>query len=374
MKKFDVLVLGGGIIGVSTAYELAKSGFRVGLLDKRSLGKGASGASAAMLERQLDSFKGDDFISLADYSLRLLPSLHKEIIDITGIDFHLETCGILEIAATKEEAAFLNDKIHSHRRRGWPASWKKPAELLKEIPGLRPDFYGGAFYAGDGQVHGTRFLLAMLTGARAKGVEIRDNLGEWEWLGDQKNITGIRCKDDSYAGDRIVLAAGAWTDQLLAPLHSELGIEPVRGQMVVLSAPETSLPYPIYTPDKGYLVPKRDGTLLVGATVERVGFDESTTESARDELLALAVDLWPPLRNAKRITTTVGLRPKSTNELPFIGDLPGYPNIMVAAGHYRNGILLSAGTAAAVAALLSGQSVPLDLTPFSPRRVLVDAA
>jgi glycine oxidase len=216
-------------------------------------------------------------------------------------------------------------------------------------------------FSDDGQVNGSTFLEAAIAAARSYGAVIEENAAEFE------------LKPFVERGGKAVVAAGAWTDPVLAPLGVRLGVSPVRGQLIVYETPSPVLPYPVYTKSGGYVTPKSDGTTLAGTTIENVGYNSDTTNEGQKHIIGLLSTLMPSLIDRPVRKVTAGLRPKSPDDLPFIGALPSYPNVIVASGHYRNGILLAPITAKAVGALMSGSPFPLSLKPFSPSRILSKA-
>lgn len=368
--QFDAVVVGGGIIGASCAYELAKKGMRTALLDFQPFGQGASGSSAAMLEFQLDAHRGEPFFSLAKASADLFPPLYREIKNLTQIDFQYERCGILQLALNDQEAKTLQNEALRQQELGLEVTWLTSDQLSERLPFLSLSSFGGVIYEGDGQVNGEKFLSAMIRAARTTGVQAQDDLKKISLLIESGRIVGVQTPKGDFRGKVVVVAAGAWTDQLLGPIHIRLGIEPIRGQLVVYDTPRHEFPFPVYTASGGYLTPKRDGFALAGTTVERVGFDSSTTQEGEEVIRHFAKTLFPHLSRVPVRGVTAGLRPKSPDDLPVIGPLPDHPNIIIAAGHYRNGILLAPITSKIVASLTTGETPPVPVQPFLPERVL----
>ncbi|MCB4756192.1 MAG: glycine oxidase ThiO [Elusimicrobia bacterium] len=371
MKTYDDIIIGGGIIGLSTAYELSKRGTRVLLIERNHLGFGASGSSAAMLECQVDAHRGEPFFTLARASNDLFPALHKDILRLTGIDFQYEKSGILQVAITEDDAEFLKSEVQRQNRLKLAAVWVEPDDLRNEYPQINPEHYGGALFQEDGNLNGEKYLAAMAAAARKNGVEIAENMGDLEFIKEGGRINGIRTLRGDYFAERFVLAAGAWTDVLLQPLGFRLGIEPIRGQLLVYDTPVRPFPRPLYTRSNGYITPK-EGYTFVGTTVEHVGFVNTTTPEAKEELRQKAVALIPKFSRLTQRGMTSGLRPGSPDMLPIIGALPDHPQLIVATGHYRNGILLSPITAQIIADLISNKTPRLNLQPFSTDRFLVN--
>jgi glycine oxidase len=366
--SFDVAVLGGGIIGTCAAYELSKAGLNVVLLEKRHIASGASGTSAAMLEFQIDAHRGEPFCSLSKASNDLFPSLYDEVKQLTGMDFQFERCGIIQLASTQKDADFLKKEVARQKKMELKAHWYDKEMLQEKYPFLNPTHFGAALYEEDGQVNGERFVAAMAKAATLKGTVIHEDCGDIKLQVTNGKISGVATASKTYIAKKYVLAAGAWSDEVLAPLNMKLGVIPIRGQLVVYETPKNSISLPIYTRKSGYITPKQDGYTLVGTTVETVGFDETTTENGKQSIIAIAQQLAPIFSHKTIRGVTAGLRPGSPDGLPFLGVSSIDPNLIIATGHYRNGILLSPITAKIVTALVQDKKSPVDLTPFSPSR------
>lgn len=364
--RYDAIVMGGGIIGAVSTYELARQGARVLLLDKFPFLTGASAYSAAMIESQLDHHRGHPFVSLATASAALFPQLHKDIREETSIDFEYEVCGILQLALNTDEVTSLKQQVTVQKQEGHKIEWLEPSEIKKRFPTLSLKNLGGVFFAEDGQVNGGKFLEGALKAAQKLGAGLHDNVGDIEFCLKDARIDGIKTKLGTFQATTYVATAGAWTDQLLNSLGLKFGIEPVRGQLVLYDVPGDTFPFPVYTKKDGYITPKRDGTTLAGTTVESVGFENTTTESGRQKIVTHAELLVAEIKNFPIRKMTAGLRPRPSGDLPIIGPSKKFNNLIVAAGHYRNGVLLAPITAKIVAALAFGQKPPVDITSFLP--------
>jgi glycine oxidase len=365
--KTDVLIIGGGVIGSSAAYELSKAGKKVALLERHDIGSGASGMSAAGLEAQLDVREGDaSFSNLLIESRALFPELAKELAAI-GIDIGFEPCGILRLAKNEEESLKLKKRMDWQAGCGWRVEWFGENELKGRCPGLKG--YGeGLFYADDGQILASRFTSGLAEAARRRGCSVQEHC---EVLSIHSSASSVQVKTQkgSWDAGQVIIAAGPWADQLLSPLGMALHLEPVRGQLLLLDMPKRLLPFMIYTA-QGYLVPKADGTLIIGTTQERVGFSTATTETAVHSLKKFALATVPELARCRFIGAVAGLRPGGLpGDIPAIGPLPGIDNVFVAAGHFKNGMLLAPITAKMLAAQLLDQKPPLPLEPFLPSRL-----
>lgn len=361
-----MVVIGGGVIGASCAYQLSKKGRSVTLVEKRFFGAGASGCSAAMLECQTHAHRGEPFLSLARKSLEMFPALAQELKDLTGLSFDYERRGILNLAMNEDEARFFKSCVEAQTKMGFQAEWLEAESVEKNYPQINPDYVGAALYSDDGQVNGELLLDVLLEAARRSGARLIDNVGEIRLEETAEGIKAVSPKAVYEAG-KYVVAAGAWSNQVLGTLFS-LPLTPVRGQLIFYTTPPHFLTCPVFTRASGYVVSKQRGYTLVGTTVEEVGFDDSITEEAKEELIRKGRALVPGLGRYSMRGASSGLRPKSADELPFIGPLSERKNVFVATGHFRNGMLLAPITGKIIADLVCGEDPGMDLTPFLPSR------
>lgn len=355
----DVAVVGGGVIGLSVAYFLAREGVPVALLDRGDFGQEASWAGAGILPPGNPEAARTPFDRLRTLSGQLLVALSAELRERTGIDNEYVRCGGLELHAPPHDPA-AEQEWHGDgvtvETLGERAARRLEPELAAGV--------GPALHLPDlAQLRNPRHLKALVAGCAAVGVRLRPHtpVHTLERYGDR--VAGLHLGDERLRAEHYVLAGGAWTDGLLAALGWRLGIRPVRGQIALLT-PDRPLLRRVVMSGPRYLVPRQDGRVLVGSTEEDAGFDKRTTAEAIRDLLALAVGLIPALGDAALEHCWAGLRPASPDGLPFLGRVPGVENVYVAAGHFRAGIGLSAGTALLMKELLLGQPRTLPLEPF----------
>jgi glycine oxidase len=245
------------------------------------------------------------------------------------------------------------------------------------MPALGPAF-GQAYFLPDmAQLRNPRHLRALLAGCERHGVALRSGCPVYGFERSGARITGLRAAGETIGGGRFVIATGAWSDGLLEPLGWRPGVRPVRGQIALLNTGRPLLRHVLLWGSR-YLVPRPDGRVLVGSTEEDAGFDKRPTAAAVGELLALACTLVPALAGAPLERCWAGLRPGTPDGLPYLGPVPGFDNLLVAAGHYRSGIQLSPATALVLKELLLGQPLTFPLEPFrldrrsAPPGVLVE--
>jgi glycine oxidase len=357
-QRTDILILGGGVIGLTTAYFLAREGVRVEVIDRGDFGQEASWAGAGILPPGDPAHARTPFDQLRSHSAALFPTLSDELRERTGIDNGHLRWGGLEFVGESEgtaEQEWRGEGIEAERVEG---------EALRRLePALARDL-GPAFHLpGMGQLRNPRHLKALLAGCAAWGVRLRPGCPAHGFEQRGGRILAVQTAEGSLTAGRYLLAAGAWSEPLLDQVGWRPGIRPVRGQIALLN---TRIPLlrRVLMWGPRYLVPRPDGRVLIGSTEEDVGFDKRTTARAIAELLELAGRLVPALAGAHLERCWAGLRPGSPDGLPFLGTVPGYDNLFVAAGHFRAGIQLSPGTGLVMKELLLGQPTTVPLDPF----------
>ena len=354
----DVLILGGGVIGLTTAYCLARAGVRVRLLDQGDLGQEASWAGAGILPPGNPDCARTPFDQLRAQSVSLFPKLSEELRTLTGIDNGYLRSGGLEFLGDHTEAA-----IDEWRGEGIEVQRLTAQEARAEEPALAPDIGAALYLPGMAQVRNPWHLRALIEACSTLHVELRPHQKVLGLLRMGERIDCVRTTAGDLAADTVVVAAGAWTDQLLADVGVRLGIEPVRGQIVLLH-PDALRLHHILLWGARYLVPRGDGRILIGSTEEHGGFDKRNTAAGIQGLLEFATNLVPSLTDAPVEKCWAGLRPDSRDGLPFIGRVNGCANLIVAAGHFRAGIQLSPGTAMMVKEMILGEPPTIPLAAF----------
>jgi len=357
-QGIDILIVGGGVIGLTAAYFLAREGMRVEVVDKGELGTEASWAGAGILPPGNPDHASTPFDQLRAHSAALFPLLSAELRGRTGIDNGYLRSGGLEFLGQCDHAG-----AQEWRGEGIVAEDVDEAGAAKIEPALAAGLGPAVFLPDMAQIRNPRHLKALLAGCASYGVRFRPDCPVQGFERSGRRITSVTTGAGTLRADRFLVTAGAWTSVLLEPLGWHLGIRPVRGQIVLL---QTGAPLlrRILLWGARYLVPRPDGRVLVGSTEEDAGFAKRTTAEAICELLDLARTLVPALAGAHLERSWAGLRPGSPDGLPYIGPVPDLDNLMVAAGHFRAGIQLSPGTALVLRELLLGQKPTVALAPF----------
>jgi glycine oxidase len=352
----DVVVIGGGVIGCSIAYELARRGATVTVLERERIGAHASGGSAGILS---PSHEGGSFATLASAGLALFPEVAPQLREETGIDIEFQQAGVLTLV-TPEVAESARGLV------GPEVRWLVGSEIHELEPALRGGWAGALFAPSDGQVNTGRLTAALAEGAVRLGATVREGVAVERML-DSGN--GVMTSGGAVSADHVVLAAGPWSGPLSEALGVPLPVRPVKGQLVWARKRPSPLHRPVFLPG-GYLAPKYEMGITIGATEEDAGFDERTTLSGTAALIRLGVEACPALADAELIRIWASLRPASGDGLPIIGPVPDMPRLIVASGHFRNGVLLSLITGRLVSDSIEGRWPALDLAPFSPGRFL----
>ncbi|MGC1167009.1 MAG: glycine oxidase ThiO [Solirubrobacterales bacterium] len=387
-RDFDAIFVGGGVIGLSCAWRAAQRGASVAVLDRAAPPAGATRVAAGMLAPVGElAFGEPELLEMTLASSQLYPRFVAELEATSGESSGYVHQGALHIALDRDEAAELRRVHDLQRSLGLEAEWLPPRRCRELEPGLTPSFNGGVHAPGEAAVDPRGLAAALLGALAAAGAELRTGrppadavamaATEGQGSGDVaagifegERLVGVRTADgDELRAPAVVLATGAWagaTEWL--PKRARPPVRPVKGQIVELRSREGAAPCErIVASERVYLVPRPDGRLIVGATSEEQGFDTAVTAGGVHELLREAYRLLPDVAEMELVDSMAGLRPGTPDNLPLIG--PGaIEGLVLATGHYRNGILLAPLTAVAVAALLAGERLPEAVAPAHPAR------
>jgi glycine oxidase ThiO len=357
MRSADVVIIGGGLVGLAVAGAAGARGAAVVLVSESRPGE-ASPAGAGMLApgAEGDELPGAAVVRFALAARDLYPSYLASLREQTGIDVPLYRNGILELMAAHPDGAIPEQ-----------SEWLDARALHALEPAIG-DFAGALLHHHDGSVDNVILLEALRRRAHdlATVAMIAGSARAVDVTGSRPRVT--LASGETLEGGALVIAGGAWSGAI-AGLPRAVPVHPVRGQM--LSVSSTALGHATYGAG-GYLVPRTDGRTLVGATMERVGFDSATTAAGAAALAAIAARIAPAIVSAPRIAHWAGLRPLTPDHLPILGADPDVPSLFYACGHGRNGILLAPITGTVVGALVCGEASPYDLSPFGIARFAAD--
>jgi glycine oxidase len=368
-NRFDAIFVGGGVIGLACAWRAARGGARVCVLERDRPAAGASGVAAGMLAPVGEASWGEEsLLALNLESLGRWPAFARELEEDSGLELEFAERGAIHVALDRDEAEELRRRYELHRRLGLDSEWLAGSACRRLEPGLATAVRGGAHVPGEASVDPRRVVAALLTALDGAGVDVHS--GAEVVSADPGDPWRLATGDGrGFEAKRVVLASGAWSGQAVwLPAAARPPVRPVKGELLVLRGPaERPACERIVAGERVYMVPRADGRLIVGATIEERGFDATVTAGGVHELLREAYRLIPEIAELELLETTAGLRPGSPDNAPLIG--PGaVDGLLVATGHFRNGVLQAPVTAEGVASLLAGERATVDLAPFSPLR------
>jgi glycine oxidase len=368
----DCIIVGGGVIGLAAARRLARAGCRVLLLDRRACGRCASWSGAGIVS-PCNPHRADPLSIIQERSVRgyadWCSALHIE----SGIDPEYDPRGELQVALTPDFLSMLRgDGVAGAGVRGAdgsPAYRMLDAAAARECePALSEAALGALECRLTGSVRNPRLLRALVESAGRAGADIREGsaVTGFDWEGDR--VTGVRLGEESIAADRVILCAGAWSAAIDPRIGAAVPVFPVRGQIVLLMG-EQPVIHHVIARGKRYLVPRRDGRILVGATEEpEAGFVDRPDAKGIATLTQAALTLVPSLGRCVVEATWAGLRPATADARPYIGEVPGARGVIAATGHFRAGLTLAPVTAEIVEHLVFGREYDVDLRGFAPGR------
>lgn len=359
----ECVVVGGGVVGLSLAYEMAGHGWQVRVLDRQEPGREASWAGAGILPPANPETALHPLEQLRGLSHRLHAVWARQLREETGIDTGYRPCGGIYLARTSGETAALHGFAAEQRTLGVEARQLSSDELHELEPEVTASAKAAYLFPGEAQLRNPHHLRALVAGCQQRGVRLEPDREVVGWEASGGTVRTLRTRDGEVGGDCFCLTTGAWTHGLLAQQGVQVSIFPIRGQMLLFRCPQPPFRR-VLNEGPRYMVARDDGHVLVGSTEEEVGFDKSNTESAIHDLRELATALVPCLKTATLERTWAGLRPGSFDSFPYIGSIPGLTNAYLAAGHFRSGLHMSPGTAVVLGQLIRGLPTDIDLSPF----------
>lgn len=343
-STYDAVIIGGGVIGCSIAYQLSKRKKKVLLLEKGRVGEKASSAAAGMLGAQMEFGVDHPFYPLAKTSREMFRTLSQELYEISGMDIELIEKGIYELAFTEEEVFQLQRRGETEFLYGENIRWLSSAELQDREPALSNSVRGALFFPNDGQVSPVKLTEAYLKAAKIMGTEVREQTEVIKLVQNKKRITGVETNTETIHAEHVILAGGVWSSKL----DSALQMVPVKGECVSFKADNPLLTGTVKYKEC-YLVPKRHNRIVIGATSILGTFDEKVTFTGMFQLMERARQIVPGIRESVFEKAWTGIRPQTQSGKPYIGPHPEWEGMFLAAGHYRNGILLSPVTGKMIA-------------------------
>lgn len=364
----QVIVLGGGVIGLAAAFELAGRKHEVTVLEANCCGGQASGAAAGMLAPYSENGEGpDDFFHLCRSSLALYPRWQQEVKDVSGCSFEYSESGSLYVGYHEADELAMAERMAWQNEWGAQASILTINELSEREPLIHKQAQSALYCPTESHVYAPDYVLALEEGCRQRGVRIIDNLGSLQVESWQNELVVSAASGRSFGGDRLVISTGAWSGQYAEAFGLNLPVYPIRGQICAYEQPTRAVHHMVFS-SQGYVVSKSNGTLVSGASEDVAGFDTSVTEKGIERLIQWNKRLFPHLEHVQPFHRWAGLRPATQDGYPLIGKLKGAGHVIWATGHYRNGILLSPVTAKLVADLIDESVEGSMLKSFAPER------
>jgi glycine oxidase len=375
-----VTIVGAGVIGLSLAWELARRGLQVQVLERGNAGREASWAASGILPATGTTNVRDPLESLRALSHQLYPRWAKNLFEFTGIDSGLRRCGGIYLASSAGEAASLIANLEYQRDLGVDIDALTAEQLICEEPELATwarskQFRAAVLSPDEYQIRPPDQLAALLSACRKSGVNVMEQTPAQLQVQDgiaEIVASAASAENPLTQAERIVICGGAWTGQLAASLGLGESVIPIRGQILMYRFDRPPLTHVINEGHR-YLVPREDGRVLIGSCEEEVGFEKGTTPEMLEPLRRWAEAILPPLVGKEPEKTWSGLRPATFDGFPMIGKVPGVKNLYVASGHYRSGIHLAPATATVLAEMLTGETPSLDATAFSVGRMIAAA-
>jgi glycine oxidase len=365
-RSVDVVIIGGGVIGLTIARALAQRGVRdVCLVERSSLGAEASFAAGGILAPQAEANARDEFFELACRSRELYPEFAAALNEESGIDVELDPTGTLYVAFTEGDLEEIEKRYEWQAKAGLAVEKLAPEQARELEPCIAESVRGALRFPDDVQVENRRLLNALVNSIDKLGISLATETNVESLTVARGRVTGVQTSRGVINSPTVIVAAGTWSSTIE---HSQTPkIEPVRGQMICFDAKPALARHVIYSP-RGYLVPRRDGRLLAGSTSENAGFTKQVTAGGINHIINNALEISPRVSTLPIVDTWSGLRPRAADGLPVLGPCDEIDGLFYATGHYRNGILLAPVTGELISeAVVTGLVSPL-LAAFSPNR------
>ncbi len=365
-RTWDVIVVGGGIIGLASAWRLAQKRLKVLLLERNTPGKEASWASAGMLAPYTEAEEDTPLLRMAIASREMYPDFLKNLEEETGLHVPYRDAGALFLALDEHEVQLLRSRFTWQKQMGFAVSSLEGAEIRKAEPALSDEVRLALFYPGDHQLDNRALVSTLLEAARRRGAEIRTGTTVLRLLREGNSIVGVEAANEKFVGKTVVMASGAWSSQIELNTGEKLPVYPTRGQIVAIRSAAAVLKHTLRY-EGGYVAVFPENRLLLGGTMEDVGYSKANTVAAMTRIFERASAYCPPIASCEFTEAWAGLRPNTGDHFPILGrsTLDG---LVYACGHFRNGILLTPITAQIVTDLITEGKTPVGLGPFHARR------
>jgi glycine oxidase len=360
-EQQHVVIVGGGVIGLLTAFNLAPHVKSVSLLDRSSVGQESSWAGGGIVSPLYPWRYSQAVTALAHWSQDFYPQLGEHLFATTGIDPEVHTTGLYWLDLEDEVEALAWAK-----RENRPLSSVDISATHDAVPALGGGFSRAIYMADVANVRNPRLVKSLKAALLAlPNVTLHEQCEVSGFIREGDKVLGVESSQGAIYAEQVVLTAGAWSGDLLKTLGLELPVEPVKGQMILYKCAADFLPSMVLAKGR-YAIPRRDGHILIGSTLEHQGFDKTPTAEALQSLKASAVELIPALAEAEVVGHWAGLRPGSPEGVPYIGEVPGFAGLWLNCGHYRNGLVLAPASCQLFADVLLGREPVIDPAPYAP--------
>lgn len=364
----DCIVIGGGVIGCAAALRLAQAGVKTVVLERAIPGAEASSAAAGILAAQEESEGPGPLTELCVLSRGRFAALAAELREVTGVDVGHRDTGLVSACRDEADEARLEARYAWQRARGWRLQWLRGEDVQAAEPALDASFVSALSFPDDGQVDARSLARALSLAAARAGAEFVTGAHVRRVVIDGDRVTGVEVDGAHLAAPHVVIAAGSWSS-LVEGAAIGVPVRPLRGQIVQLETRPPAVRGTIISPRGGYVTGRADGRVLCGSTMEQVGYDRRVTAAGVKRVIDLALELCPSLGGAAVTETWANFRPTTEDRLPILGH-GAARGLVLATGHFRNGILLAPITGELVRDLVLGAPTAVDLAPFSASRKL----
>ncbi|WP_445291277.1 glycine oxidase ThiO [Bacillus cereus] len=367
-EKYDVAIIGGGVIGSSIAHFLAERGHKVAIVEKQSIASEASKAAAGLLGVQAEWDAYDPLFELARESRAIFPQLAAVLREKTGVDIGYEEKGIYRIAQNEDEKERILHIMDWQQKTGEDSYFLTGDHVQEKEPYLSESIIGAVYYPKDGHVIAPELTKAFAHSAAISGADIYEQTEVFDIRIENNKVTGVITSEGIVTCEKVVIAGGSWSTKLLSYFHRDWGTYPVKGEVVAVRSRKQLLKAPIFQ-ERFYITPKRGGRYVIGATMKPHTFNKTVQPESITSILERAYTILPALKEAEWESTWAGLRPQSNHEAPYMGEHEEIKGLYACTGHYRNGILLSPISGQYMADLIEGKQENHLLDSLLSRRV-----
>ncbi|MGE0679648.1 MAG: glycine oxidase ThiO [Candidatus Binatia bacterium] len=361
-KTADVVVIGGGVIGSAIAWHLSAQQQQVILVEKNQPGQEASAAAAGILAVASGRSKRGPMYQLKRAGQEMYPTLVRELEERTGIDIEYQTTGVLDLIRTDADEKKYRQLYELRREQGYAATWLTAEEVRRLEPTLTAELRGAVHFSGDHHLHNGKLAEAWAKAVEQRGGVVQTGVIVNETRIEGSKVTAVRIGDEWVSINTVVIAAGSWSRQVGNLFGLTIPIEPAKGQMITVRSTELRH---VISWNEHYLVPRKNGEVVIGSTVEFVGHNKDVTLETVQSLISRSIDLAPGIGKAPLNRFWAGLRPYSPTRRPILCRAPGLENVILATGHHRNGIVAAPITGKLICELITTGQTSMSVEPFA---------